>query len=54
MVLANRFELRSRVVNDVNDPILPGIVPVNDRLYNEICVTLSYVDDPLIVPHVTP
>ena len=54
MVLANRFELRSRVVNDVNDPILFGIVPVSDRPDNAIDVTLAYVADPLTVPHVTP
>ena len=54
MVLANRFELRSRVVNDVNDPILLGIVPANDKLCNAIDVMLAYVADPLTVPHVTP
>ena len=42
------------ICNDVNDPILLGIVPTNDRLSNEIDMTLSYVADPLTVPHVTP
>ena len=45
---------RFKYVNDDNDPILLGIVPTNARLDNKICVTLAYVADPLIVPHVTP
>ena len=45
---------RCKYCNDVNDPILLGIVPTNARLYNEICVTLAYVADPFTVPHVTP
>ena len=46
--------LISKYVSDVNNPILLGIVPANDRLDNIIDVTLSYVADPLTVPHVTP
>ena len=48
------FIPRLKRCNEVNDPILLGIVPVNDKPANTIDVTLAYVADPLTVPHVTP